>query len=301
MRHDALVIGGSFAGLSAAMQLARARRAVCVVDAGEPRNRFAAAAHGFFGLDGVPPLELMAQARAKLLAYPNVHFVQGRAAGAAADAAGGFTVTLDDGARLSAKKLLLAFGIADTLPALDGLRERWGRSVLHCPYCHGYEVGGGPLGVLYASPLSVHQAMLLPDWGPTTFFLDGHDSELDDATRAKLLARGITLEPARVAGVAGEAPRLTGVRLADGRVVPVDALFIATRTRMASPLAEQLGCAFDEGMLGPVIRTDASKLTTVPGVYAAGDAGQIPQNATLASADGLVAGVSLHQALVHGL
>ena len=98
MRHDALVIGGSFAGLSAAMQLARARRAVCVVDAGEPRNRFAAAAHGFFGLDGVPPLELMAQARAKLLAYPNVHFVQGRATGAAADAAGGFTVTLDDGA-----------------------------------------------------------------------------------------------------------------------------------------------------------------------------------------------------------
>lgn len=301
MRHDALVIGGSFAGLSAAMQLARARRSVCVVDAGEPRNRFAAAAHGFFGLDGVPPLELMAQARAKLLAYPNVHFVQARAIGAAADGAGGFTVTLDAGTPLSAQKLLLAFGIADTLPALDGLRERWGRSVLHCPYCHGYEVGGGPLGVLYASPLSVHQAMLIPDWGPTTFFLDGHDDALDEATRAKLLARGITLEPARVAGVAGEAPQLTGVRLADGRVVPVDALFIATRTRMASPLAEQLGCAFDEGMLGPVIRTDASKLTTVPGVYAAGDAGQIPQNATLASADGLVAGVSLHQALVHGL
>lgn len=307
MRHDALVIGGSFAGLSAAMQLARARRSVCVVDAGEPRNRFAAAAHGFFGLDGVPPIELMAQARAKLLAYPNVHFVQGRAMGAkadeidAADGAGGFTVTLDSGAQLSAKKLLLAFGVADTLPALDGLRERWGRSVLHCPYCHGYEVGGGPLGVLYASALSLHQAVLIPDWGPTTFFLDGHDDALDEATRVKLLGRGITLEPARVAGLEGESPRLTGVRLADGRVVPIDALFVASRTRMASPLAEQLGCAFDEGPQGPVIRTEASKLTTVPGVYAAGDAGQIPQNATLASADGLIAGVSLHQALIHRL
>jgi thioredoxin reductase len=298
---DALVVGGSFAGLSAAMQIARGRRQVCVVDAGAPRNRFASASHGFFGEDGAAPLAMIAQARDKLLAYPNVHFIRGLAVGATAAAGGaGFSVVLETGQALRARKLVLACGVVDQLPeGIPGLRERWGQTVLHCPYCHGYEFDGHPLGVLWTGPMSAHQAQLIPEWGPTTLFLNGRegelDAELDPPIRAKLLARGVTLEPAPLAGLEDG-----GVRLRDGRLIHVAALYVASRTEMASPLAGQLGCEFDAGPFGPVIRTDVGKQTTVAGVYAAGDAARVPHNATFASADGVQAGASVHQALVFG-
>lgn len=306
MTYDVIVIGGSFAGLSAAMQLARARRRVCVVDAGAPRNRFAAASHGFFGQDGVPPLAMIGQARAKLLAYPTVTFLQGTAVSAMAQAgadatAGGFDVALQDGTALAARKLVLAFGVQDHLPDIAGLRERWGASVLHCPYCHGYEFAGQRLGVLYHAPGSAMHAQLIADWGPTTLLMNGNTT-LEDAERVRLLSLGIAIEPAPIAALEGASPALEGVRLAggEGRLVPLDALYVAAATRPASPLAEQLGCAFDDGPMGPAIRTDANKLTTVPGVYAAGDATLMRHNATLASAEGVLAGVGAHQALVFG-
>lgn len=306
MTYDVIVIGGSFAGLSAAMQLARARQRVCVVDAGAPRNRFAAASHGFFGQDGVPPLAMIGQARAKLLAYPTVTFLQGTAVSAMAQAgadatAGGFDVALQDGTALAARKLVLAFGVQDHLPDIAGLRERWGASVLHCPYCHGYEFAGRRLGVLYHAPGSAMHAQLIADWGPTTLFLNG-DTTLEDAERVRLLSLGIAVEPAPIAALEGDGPALEGVRLAgrEGRLVPLDALYVAAATHPASPLAEQLGCAFDDGPMGPAIRTDANKMTTVPGVYAAGDATLMRHNATLASAEGVLAGVGAHQALVFG-
>jgi thioredoxin reductase len=301
MRYDALVVGGSFAGLSAAMQLARARKNVCVVDAGAPRNRFAAAAHGFFGQDGVPPLKMIADARAKLLAYPNVTFIEGRVAGAQADGAGGFVASFDAGDRqLSAGKLLLAFGVQDGFPdGIAGVRERWGTSVLHCPYCHGYEFSGRRLGVLIEAPHPPDHAMLIAEWGPATLFLNGNNT-VDEEARAKLQARGVTIEPGRIVALEGPAKDLTGVRLEDGRIVPVDALFMVPRTRPSSPIAEQLGCAFDDGPAGPVIRTDAMKMTTVLGVYAAGDVAMPMHNATLSSADGVMAGTSMHRAMVFG-
>lgn len=307
--YDAIVIGGSFAGLSAAMQLARARRRVCVVDAGQPRNRFAAASHGFFGQDGEPPLAMIEQARRKLLAYPTVTLRQGTAVSATAQQsagspASGFAVVLDDGAHMEAHKLVLAFGVADGLPDIAGLRERWGASVLHCPYCHGYEFGGQRLGVLYHSPPSGMHAQLIADWGPTTLFLNG-ETTLEPSEYERLLALGIAVEPARIAALEGPGQALQGVRLqpnggGDARVVPIDALYVAASTRPSSPLAEQLGCAFDEGPMGPYVRTDANKMTTVPGVYAAGDLTLMRHNATLASAEGVLAGVSAHQAMVFG-
>jgi thioredoxin reductase len=298
MRYDALVVGGSFAGLSAAMQLARARKNVCVVDAGAPRNRFAATAHGFFGQDGVPPLKMIADARAKLLAYPNVTFIEGRVASAQADGANGFVASLDGDRQLSAGKLLLAFGVQDGFPdGIAGVRERWGTSVLHCPYCHGYEFSGRRLGVLVEAPHPPEHAMLIAEWGPTTLFLNGNNT-VDDEVRGKLKARGVTIEPGRIAALEGPAKDLSGVRLEDGRIVPLEALFMVPRTRPASPLAEQLGCAFDDGPAGPVIRIDAMKMTTVPGVFAAGDAAMQMHNATLASAEGVMAGVSLHRAML---
>ncbi|MGG1947764.1 NAD(P)/FAD-dependent oxidoreductase [Trinickia sp. NRRL B-1857] len=296
-QYDVIVVGGSFAGLSAAMQLARARRRVQLIDAGKPRNRFASHAHGFFGQDGVPPSEIVASATRQLLKYPTVSLVKGEAK-RAYSVAGGFRVELADGATQEARRLILATGIQDKLPeALPGLAARWGISVLHCPYCHGYEVGDRRLGVLATHPNSIHQALLIPDWGPTTWFTQGivEPSEQDAAL---LQARGVTIESTPVAEILGEAPAMNAVRLVDGREVPIDALFVGARTEMASDLAGQLGCAIDEGPFGQVIRVDEWKETSVPGVFAAGDVSTAMTNATFASASGVMAGVAAHRSLI---
>jgi thioredoxin reductase len=296
MQHDAVVIGGSFAGLSAAIHIARARRSVCVIDAGSPRNRFADASHGFFAQDGNDPRAMIARAHAQLCRYPTVRMIAGEASTAHA-VDGGFAVVLAGGEAVSARKLVLAFGISDELPGIPGLPERWGKSVLHCPYCHGFEYAGGRLGVLETAAFSAHKALLVADWGPTTLFLNGGDAP-DQATRAKLEQRGIAIEAAPIAALRGEGLSLSSLSLADGREVEIDALFLTPRSRLNSPIAEQLGCAIDDGPFGPMIRTDAAKQTTVPGVYAAGDIARAPHNATWAAADGVTAGVSLHQSLV---
>ncbi len=296
MHYDVIIIGGSFAGLSAAMQLARARRQVLLVDAARPRNRYAAHAHGFLGQDGVPPQEIVANARAQLARYPTVSFLDGEAIQALAQD-GGFAVVIAGGEQVRGARLILATGMRDELPPLPGLQARWGQTVLHCPYCHGFEVAGEPLGVLAAHPMSVHQAMLLPDWGPTTYFTQGQFEPSPEDAR-HLAARGVRVERTPVVALRGDAPALTGVVLADGREVPLRALFVASRVHMASPLAGQLGCEFDEGPLGRVIRVDDMKQTTVPGVFAAGDASTPMSNATLASASGVMAGVCAHRSLV---
>ncbi|WP_373049108.1 NAD(P)/FAD-dependent oxidoreductase [Vulgatibacter sp.] len=296
MLQDAIVIGGSFAGLSAAMMLARARRAVLVIDAGAPRNRFAERSHGVLAQDGRPGGAILADARRQLAAYPTATLAQGRVV-AISGADGAFVVETEDGAAARGRKVLLATGIVDELPELPGLAERWGSSVLHCPYCHGYEVGGGAIGVLGTMPASVHHAALLADWGTITFFPNGI-VDLDEEARALLARRNVRIEERLVAGVEGPGRELEAVLLEDGSSVKARALFVATRARMASPLADALGCAFDETPIGPLLHTDAQKQTSVPGVYAAGDAAHFPSNVMLAAADGVLAGVGLHQALV---
>ncbi|MCX5493522.1 NAD(P)/FAD-dependent oxidoreductase [Kaistia dalseonensis] len=295
MHYDAIIIGGSFAGLSAAMQLARARRKVLVIDAGLPRNRFAEASHGFLGQDGKAPHEIMREGRRQLLLYPTVEFIDGMAVRARQEDQH-FSVTLADGREAEGSKLILAIGRRDELPAIPGLEERWGATVLHCPYCHGYEVAGRQLGVLANHPGSPHQGLLIPDWGPTTYFTQG-TFEPSEEEAAGMIARGAVIERTPIVACLGPAPRLEGVRLADGRILPVEAIFTASKTHMASPLAEQLGCAFDAGMTGPILRVDDWKQTTVPGVYAAGDAANPMHNATLASASGVLAGVAAHRSL----
>lgn len=296
--YDVIVIGGSFAGLAAAMQLGRARRRVLIVDAGKPRNRFAHASHGFLGQDGRSPAEILDVFREQVRAYPTVRFEAGEASDAHQAGAGDFTVTLSSGERLRARRLILATGVVDELPPIPGLQERWGVTVLHCPYCHGYEVRDRRLGVLAGSEMAVHQALLLPDWSAdVTLFTNGVVTPSADQ-QAALAARGVRVEEQPVEALVGAAPGLTGVRLRHGGLVEVDAVFTGSRTRMASPLAERLGCAFDDGPFGPVVRTDARKETTLPGVYCAGDAARVPHNATWAAADGAMAGVSAHQSLV---
>lgn len=298
MLYEAIIVGGSFAGLSAAMQLARARRRVLVIDSALPRNRFADAAHGFLGQDGRPPQAIIQEAARQLAAYPTVDFMAGRASAARATEAG-FTVDLADGRDARGLRLVLATGVKDELPAIPGLKERWGATVLHCPYCHGYEVADRRLGVLATHAMSAHQAVLLPDWGPTTYFTQAI-YEPDDALAARLAARGVAIERSPVVELLGDAPDLRAVRLADGRVLPLGALFTAPSVSMASPLAHQLGCVFEEGPLGPYLRTEERNQTTTPGVYAAGDGASPIHNATLASAAGVIAGVGAHQSLAAG-
>ncbi|MBS7457302.1 NAD(P)/FAD-dependent oxidoreductase [Coralloluteibacterium stylophorae] len=298
MRHDVIVVGGSFAGLSAALYVARARRRVCVIDTGLPRNRFAAHAHGLFAQDGSVPGEMLATARAQVAAYPTASFVQGRAVDAERSDAG-FRVRLATGDLLEAAQLVLAFGIADGLPEIAGLAERWGRSVLHCPYCHGFEFAGRRLGVLAVSPMSLHQAELVAEWGPTTLYLDGIALPDPDAL-APLRARGIEIETARVRAVHGDGTALASIELEDGRAAAIDALFLAPRTRLNSDIAERLGCAIDAGPFGPLVRTDEQRATSVPGVFAAGDITRAAHSVTFACADGVAAGISAHRTLVFG-
>ncbi|WP_306152555.1 NAD(P)/FAD-dependent oxidoreductase [Roseovarius sp. MMSF_3281] len=296
MNHDVIVIGGSFAGLAAAMQLARARRSVCVLDTGAPRNRFAAASHGFPGQDGRPPQAIRAALRRELSAYPTLSFRDG--AGASAMREGeGFRVTLAEGGDITARRLVLAFGVRDSLPDLPGVTERWGSTVLHCPYCHGYELNGGPVGVLARGEAALHQGMLLPDWGPTTLFTQGVLS-LSAEQRQSLTGRGVMIEETPVAELFGTAPALDGVRLEDGREIAAAGLFLAPDTAPASDLAAQLGCTMKDGPTGPYVAVDPMQATSQPGVFAAGDLASPMANATIAAAAGVMAGNSAHRSLI---
>jgi thioredoxin reductase len=297
MAHDVLVIGGSYAGLTAALLLARGGRDVCVIDAGKPRNRFASASHGSLGLDGKSALDVLAQGQSDLKRYDTVSMVQGLASKAAQDPSGKFVVILESGEIRTATKLVLAFGIVDLLPEIQGVEARWGKTVNHCPYCHGVEFKGQQLGVLNTHPISVHQALMLPDWGPTTFFLNGLALP-DDGSRENLQKRSVRLEEGVVIGLEGEGTSLAGVRMADGRLVSIGGLYLVPKTRLSSSLAEELGCELVESPTGPIIKTDEGKMTTVPGVYAAGDIASCMASVIFASADGALAAAFLHQAMM---
>lgn len=295
MSYDVIVIGGSFAGQSAAMQLARARRRVLVVDGGKPRNRFAETSHGFLCQDGKAPATIIDEASRQLAAYPTVTQMQGEAV-QARRVKNQFSISLADGRQTLAARVVLAIGVRDELPDIAGIEKRWGKSVLHCPYCHGYEVADRPLGVLARGQTSVHQAQMIPDWGPTSYFTQGR-FEPDAEQATQLTARGVTIVRSAIVELRGNAPDLEAVLLKDGTIVPLGALFVAPKTHIASPLAEQLGCALDDGPTGPIIRVDALQQTTVAGVFAAGDAAMPMANATLASAAGVMAGVAAHRSL----
>ena len=294
MDYDVIIIGGSYAGLSAGLQLARARRSVLVIDAGERRNRYAAASHGFLTQDGAAPGDIAELGRAQLLKYGTVRWLQDEARDAQA-LEGGFAVVAGAGSRHTASRLVLATGVRDELPDIPGLAQRWGRHVFHCPYCHGYELEQGPVGVLAVSELSLHQALMLPDWGPTTLFLN-EVFEPDAGQSAQLRARGARIVRGRVARLDGTAD----VVMQDGSVHALAGLFVATRVRPGG-LPAQLGCALEDGPMGPFVRTDAMKATTVPGVFACGDVARPAGSVALAVGDGAMAGAATHRSLMFGL
>ncbi len=292
MKHDVIVVGGSYAGMAAALQLLRARRKVLVIDAGQRRNRFAAHSHGFLGQDGADPAAIAATARAQLQAYPTLQWVDARAERAAGQR-DDFSVMLDNGHTHRGRRLLFAIGVSDALPDVPGLRQRWGRSVFHCPYCHGYELGQGAVGVIATGPMSIHQAQLLPEWGPTTFFLN-QAASLDEAARADLARRGVQVEHTPIQAIEGEAE----VVLADGRRQVFAGLFTAPRNAPATPIAEGLGCELEDTPFGSQLRCNEAKQTSLAGVYACGDVARAPHSVSLAVADGAWAGAQVHRSLV---
>ncbi|OZI51492.1 NAD(P)/FAD-dependent oxidoreductase [Bordetella genomosp. 4] len=295
MDYDVIIIGGSYAGMSAGLQLARARRKVLVIDAGQRRNRYAAHSHGFLTQDGRPPEEIAAAGRAQLIRYATVQWLDDWVE-VAEPIDGGFRIVARQGSAHTAQRLILAAGVQDELPELPGLAQRWGRHVFHCPYCHGYELEQGNIGVLAVSAISLHQGLMLPDWGATTLFLNDA-FEPDAEQSAHLTARNVQVERGRVARLDGEA---VDVVMQDGRVFSLAGLFVATRVRPGA-LAAQLGCELEEGPLGPYVKADFTRATTIPGVFACGDLARPAGSVALAVGDGAMAGAAAHRSLMFGL
>lgn len=278
--------------MAAALQLLRARRSVLLIDAGQRRNQAANTSHGFLGQDGVDPAEIVRTARDQLHRYPTLTWIDGRAV-SARGSKGHFSITCDDGRRFRARRILLAIGVSDELPPIPGLVQRWGISVFHCPYCHGYELHQGDIGVIAAGQESIHQARLLLEWGRVTFFTHGL-VELDEPARNTVLTPGISIESDAIECIDGG----SDVILANGRRMAFAGLFTVPRVRPPTPLVEQLGCKLVETPSGVQIGTDHAKETSVKGVYACGDAARFPHSVSLSVADGAFAGAQLHQSLV---
>lgn len=292
MKFDVIIIGGSYAGLSAALQLGRARKRVLVVDAGERRNRFASHSHGFLGQDGKAPGKIVSEARSQIERYPTIEWARGRVTDAEGTF-GDFEVEIDGGRRESGARLILAMGVTDELPDIVGLKDRWGSSVFHCPYCHGYELDHGKIGVIAASPLAIHHALMLPDWGETTFFTNGV-FEPDADQDALLSARGVHVEKTHIREIAGHAD----IALVDGRNITLAGLFTQPKLRIASDWVKKLGCAIEEGPMGSTIVTDPMKQTTIGGIFACGDVARAAGSVALSVGDGAMAGAAAHRSIL---
>ncbi|SIO90937.1 NAD(P)/FAD-dependent oxidoreductase [Nocardiopsis sp. JB363] len=297
--YEVLVIGGGAAGLSGALTLARARRSVLVVDAGEPRNAPAAGVHGLLGLEGTPPGELLERGRAEARSY-GAHVMRGRVRSVEGEA-GAFEALLEDGRTVRAARVLVATGLVDELPDVPGLAERWGRDVLHCPYCHGWEVRDEPIGVLATGPMSVHQALMFSQWSAdVVFFANGTAVETEQAER--LAVRGIEVIEDPVAGVETVDDALAGVRLVGGELVERRALAVAGRMVARVDFLAPLGLApvAHPMGVGENLPVDAMGRAAVAGVWVAGNATDVSAQVGASGAAGTFAAAQINADLING-
>jgi thioredoxin reductase len=292
---DVVVAGGGLAGLAGALTLGRARRSVLVVDAGHPRNAPAAHAHGYLSRDGVPPLELLAAGRDEVAGYGG-KIIAGTVASVARLPGGGFRVTLADGASWQARRMLVATGLVDEYPDIPGLRERWGRDVVHCPYCFGWELREAPLGVLATGPHAAAQALMWRQWSPDVALFTHTAPVAGDEEMEQLAARGISVIEGEVTGIQVTGDHLSGVRLRSGPVIPRRALVIGPRFEARHGLLDDLGVTVAEHPLGigHQIRADATGLTEAAGVWVAGNAADVTAGVMQAAASGVTAAASIN-------
>ncbi|MFJ2849555.1 NAD(P)/FAD-dependent oxidoreductase [Streptomyces rubiginosohelvolus] len=306
-RYDVVIVGGGAAGLSGALALGRARRSVLVIDAGEPRNAPASHVHNYLGRESTPPGELLAIGRGEAAGY-GAEIVEGRVASAErlpgdGDGNHGFRVVTEDGRSVEARRLLVTTGLVDELPPVPGLAARWGREVLHCPYCHGHEVADRPIGVLSTGPLAVHQALMWRQWSDDVTLFLHTGPEPTEEEYEQLAARGVAVVDGEVTGLEVADDRFTGVTLASGRVVPREALVVQARFVARSAVLESLGLkpvAQEMGgaVIGSYIPTDPTGATEVPGVWAAGNVTRLTEQVIGAAAAGLMAGGAVNGDLI---
>jgi len=299
---DVVVVGGGPAGLSGAKAVARSKRSVVVVDDDRPRNATADGAHNVLGNEGIAPRELLAAGRAELAAYGG-QVRSGRVTDAVALPDGGFRVDLADGTSLGARRLLVASGLQDVLPDVEGLGERWGRDVLHCPYCHGWEVRDTPVGVLATTPMAVHGTMLFSQLTADVVYFAHTGPALSAEDAEALAARGVRVVEGEVVGVEVTDDRLSGVRLASGEVVPRAALVVAPQFRARDTHLASLGLVAEDlvhagAVLGTRIAADPTGRTSVPGVWVAGNTTDPMAQVVSSMASGLQAGAMVNADLV---
>jgi len=293
-KYDVVVIGGGAAGLSAALVLSRARRRVLVVDAGQPRNAPAAHMHGYLSRDGMPPAELLTTGRSEVAGYGG-DILTGTVADLVPDGRTGFWVLLENGQRISTRRLLVTTGLHDELPDIPGLSERWARDVLHCPYCHGHEVRDRKLGVVGGTPGSVRYAQIVRQWTHDLVYFTP-PGILTAVERTELLARAIGVVEGTIDRlVIDEADQLRGVQMKDGSVIPRDALFVPPRFVPNNVLLLGLSATIDpDGW----VDVDANGRTSVPGVWAAGNIVDPRAQVITAAGAGSAAGIAMNADLV---
>ncbi|MHA6299815.1 NAD(P)/FAD-dependent oxidoreductase [Devosia sp. CAU 1758] len=294
--QDVIIIGGSFAGLTAAMQLGRARRKVTVLDTGLNRNRYASHAHNIFAQDGIPPADLLRVARAQVAAYPTVKLVNARAETVTGEP-DAFAVTTAEGETIEGRRLILSYGIVDEFPAIPGFAESWGNTVIHCPFCHGYEVAGKPWGLLYSSPMSLHAPALYANWtDDITLILDGH--EIIDEERHKLDKRGVRIMDGKLASIQHDKGIIRSVTLEGGSEIALAALYAHPRNRPSASLHDQLGLDMKETPTGSMVATSDMQATSRPGIFAAGDLTTAMHSITFANYAGSMAAMGALQSML---
>lgn len=296
-RWDAVIVGGGVAGLSAALMLGRSRRTVLIIDEGRPRNRFSGHMQAVLGHDGADPASLLTTGRAEVARY-GVEFTAGTVERIDEDDDGVRIALAGDSTAVRARRAILASGLRDELPAIPGLAERWGATVLHCPYCHGWEVRDRRFGVLGGSALSWHQAELVRQWSDDVVVFTAGLDAVDPAVEGRLRSRGVRLEPAPVVEVIGDAPGISGVRTEDGRTIPVDAIFAAPRLTPHDGSVAHLGLERADNPMGSFLAVDATGKTSSDRIWAAGNVVNPGANVPMASSAGTVAGSAVNAALV---
>lgn len=292
---DVAIIGGSYAGLSAAMTLGRARRHVLIIDSGKPCNRQTPHSHNLITHDGKTPAEISALAREQVLAYPTVRMRAGlvtRVSGAD----GTFTVATDDGQVLGAKKLIFTTGIRDIMPEIPGFAESWGISAIHCPYCHGYEYSDARTGVLMNGDMALEYLKMIRNWTADLTLYTNGPAAFDETARARMHAFGAEIIEQPIAALEHENGYLKTLRLTDGTTRDITALYHRPAFVQHTPLPEQLGCELNaQGF----IKVDEAQKTTIAGIYAAGDNSGAFRGLTGAMAAGTTAGARLNHELIN--